>query len=113
MRVRTEENVSWQQVLDRHLLYKQAQGLAERTIEDVQYHVTLFFEKTGIKARDYESLRTAVLGYFASTASLSRATFNTRRKTLKAFFSWMKCEGMMTGDPLDGIRRLTVPLLLT
>ena len=105
MKVHTQK-VSWQQILDRYLLVKQAQGLADRTIEDVRYHVTLFLDRTSIKSRDYELLRTAVLEYFASTASLSPVTFNIRRKVLKGFFSWMKSEKMIPGDPLEGIKRL-------
>jgi hypothetical protein len=53
MRVRTQNDLTWQQVRDRYLLFKQAQGLSERTIEDARYHVTLFFERTGIHLGDW------------------------------------------------------------
>jgi integrase len=106
MRVRTQNDLTWQRVLDRYLLFKQAQGLAERSIEDIRYHVALFFERACAQISDCEILRSAVLSYFASTASLSPVTFNVRRKVLKGFFSWAKSEGMIPGDPLEGIKRL-------
>ncbi len=39
-----------------------------------------------------------------SDASLAPATFNTRRKVLKSFFGWTMSEGVITSDPMAGIK---------
>lgn len=42
--------------------------------------------------------------YFAASASLAPATFNTRRKELKSSLRWALSEGIIAEDPIAGTR---------
>lgn len=95
----------WRKCLEYFLLFKRAQGLAQRTLNDYQYHVELFFRNTQVDLEDYDDLRLAVMKYFADSSSLSPATFNTRRKTLKAFFSWTVSESITPENPIMSIKK--------
>ena len=95
---------SWEQALEFFLLFKQSQGLSERTLDDYRDHVPRFFKLTGANLADAKELRLAVMRYFAASASLAPATFNTRRKELKSFFGWTISEGVISSDPMVGIK---------
>jgi site-specific recombinase XerD len=97
---KTKKETQWKEQLEHFIIHKMAQGTAEGTMEDYRYHVRLFFEKTKTSFEDYNALRMAVLRYFADCSSLAPATFNTRRKTLKAFFSWAVSEGVVPDNPM-------------
>lgn len=103
-RVRKVENKAksrWEEYLDYFLLFKKAQGLAERTLHDYKEHVTRFFKETNAPLEDYNGLKLAVMKYFANSASLSPYTFNTRRKLLKVFFAWTVSEGFIPESPMN------------
>ena len=91
----------WERWLELFIFHKQAQGIAPRTIEDYKYHITLFFSKTNPKKR----LSERITSYFAESSKLSPYTFNTRRKTLKAFFGWMEYENMIPENPMNEIAK--------
>ena len=95
----------WEKGLEYFILYKKAQGLAERTLSDYRYHVELFFKSTGGTMEDYDELRLSVMQYFAESGSLVPATFNTRRKTLKSFFGWLKDEGIIDVNSMEYIKK--------
>ena len=95
----------WEECLDYFLLFKKAQGLAERTLNDYKEHVQKFFNTTQASIEDYNGLKLAVLKYFAESATLSPYTFNTRRKLLKVFFAWAVDEGIITANPINVKKR--------
>jgi site-specific recombinase XerD len=100
-KVAIQAKSQWEEYLDYFLLFKKAQGLAERTLSDYKEHVTKFFKVSHASIEDYNGLKLAVLKYFAESASLSPYTFNTRRKLLKVFFSWAASEGIITENPVN------------
>lgn len=88
------------------LLYKKAQGLAERTLQDYEYNIGLFFREYPNALKDDETLEMAVLEYFSSIGHLAPATFNSRRKNLNTFFLWLKDEkGIIEQNPICHIKR--------
>ncbi|WP_422449201.1 tyrosine-type recombinase/integrase [Thermoanaerobacterium sp. DL9XJH110] len=95
---------SWQSWLKSFILYQKAQGLAQRTIDDYNYHVQHFFKAYPDALKDYETLQESVLDYFAKSNSLAPATFNTRRKCLRCFFGWLKEKGVIPENPILEIR---------
>jgi len=75
----------WKKHLKLFLLYKKAQGLAERTLKDYEYNISLFFRDYPKALKDEEALEMTVLEYFAGMGDLSPYTFNSRRKNLNTF----------------------------
>lgn len=95
---------SWKDVFEFFLLFKRSQGVSERTLDDYRDHIPRFFESTRADMSDSEALRMAVIKYFADSAALAPATYNTRRKELKSFFSWAVSEQIIESDPMAGIK---------
>lgn len=108
-RVRTlkpKVDLTWQGVLEKFILQKQAQGLAVRTINDYRYHITNLFKDSNYSFdNDYETLESLTLNYFALSAKLAATTFNTRRKDLKTFFKYLLNEGYISENPLNNIKK--------
>lgn len=108
-RVRTlkpRADLTWQGVLEKFILQKRAEGLADRTINDYRYHVTNLFKDSGFSFDcEYEILKSLVLNYFALSAKLAPITFNTRRKILKTFFTWLISEEYISENPLTNIKK--------
>ncbi|WP_310849650.1 tyrosine-type recombinase/integrase [Acetomicrobium sp.] len=96
---------SWEDALEAFVLFKKAEGYSSRTIKDYRYHVALLFRECpqAWSPQDANKTRMAVLSYLGQDG-IAPATFNIRRKYLKAFFSWLADEGAYTGNPLEGIR---------
>jgi integrase len=96
----------WKKHFKMFLLYKKAQGLAERTLKDYEYNIGLFFEAYPRALKDDETLEMAVLEYFAGIGHLAPSTFNSRRKNINAFFGWLKDEKKVIQDnPIRHIKR--------
>jgi site-specific recombinase XerD len=93
---------SWTDALESFLFWKQAQGLAPRTLEDYRKHVTQFFTRYP-QAYQEENLRKSIQEYIAQT--VKPATFNLRLVYLKAFFSWCLAETIFSFNPLSGFKR--------
>jgi len=104
----------WRECLKYFILFKKSQGLAERTLADYRYHIELFFNSTndsgkeggGTALDNYDNLRLSVMRYFAKSSTLAPITYNTRRKCLKPFFSWLVSEGFLPENPMEGIKKL-------
>ncbi len=94
---------NWLEIMDNFILYKQAQGLADRTIEDYEYHISLFFKKYS-EPINYDELEKNVLRYFAESSKLATGTFNIRRKNLNTFFNWCVQEGIIPANPIRHIK---------
>jgi len=96
---------TWEDALEEFILFRKAEGYSKRTIEDYRYTVTRFFTEypEAWSPQHTTKTRTAVLSFLGQD-DIAPATFNIRRKYLKAFFSWLTDEGAYTKNPLDGIR---------
>jgi integrase/recombinase XerD len=101
-----EPGFSWEKLIKDFVLLQRAKQRRERTIQDYEYHITLFFNRTQIQDGDssFENLQQAVIAYFA--VKLAPATFNTRRKKLKTFFDWLVKEGKIPENPLKDIKKV-------
>lgn len=98
----------WKKHLNLFMLYKKAQGLADRTLKDYNYNINLFFKAHPQALINDETLELAVLEYFAGMGKLSPYTFNTRRKNLNAFFRWLKDEKkVIENNPIRLIKQRT------
>jgi len=100
-----EKFQSWEDALEAFVLFRKAEGYSSRTVKDYRYHVALFFNSypQAWNPSDPSMARVAVLSYLGQD-DVAPATFNIRRKYLRAFFSWLVDEGAYTGNPLEGIR---------
>jgi len=96
---------AWEEALEEFILLRKAEGYSKRTIKDYRYHVGRFFAEhpQAWSPQDANKTRTAVLSFLGQD-DIAPATFNIRRKYLKAFFSWLVDEGAYTGNPVEGIR---------
>lgn len=92
---------TWEESLDSFLLFRAAQGMKERTLKDYRYHVTRFY-RTFPEAFAPARVKTLALKHMGD--DMAPATFNIRRKYLKAFFDWCVGEGIYPRNPLDGIK---------
>ncbi|NPV78921.1 MAG: tyrosine-type recombinase/integrase [Firmicutes bacterium] len=97
---------TWKDALQDFLSWKQAQGVASRTIKDYKDHVSRFFTACP-DAYDPANLRQRVMEYMSQ--EIMPATFNLRREYLKAFFSWCVREGIFPENPLSDIPKKKDP----
>jgi site-specific recombinase XerD len=93
---------SWTDALQSFLFWKQAQGIAPRTLEDYRKHVTQFFTRYP-QAYQEENLRKSIQEYMAQP--VKPATFNLRLVYLKAFFNWCVAERIFALNLLSGFKR--------
>jgi site-specific recombinase XerD len=93
---------TWEEALEAFILFRKAEGFAERTLKDYRYTVSRFFREHP-NAWDPSTTRAAVLSFLGQDG-IAPATFNIRRKYLKAFFSWLVEEGAFPENPVRGIR---------
>ena len=92
---------SWREALEAYLLWRKATGLSDRMIQDYRIHVSRFFTRYP-QAWDSPALNTCVYRYLAEP--VAPATFNIRRKYLKVFFDWAVEEGLVSRNPIEGIK---------
>ncbi|NPV27678.1 MAG: tyrosine-type recombinase/integrase [Firmicutes bacterium] len=94
---------TWQDVLTEFILQKRAEGLAWRTLDDYEDHITRFFSRCHVEFADYEALRRAVLAYLAEP--VAPATRNIRLSNLKIFFRWCVDNSYLPDNPCTGIKK--------
>ncbi|MGB9660859.1 MAG: tyrosine-type recombinase/integrase [Moorellaceae bacterium] len=94
--------VDLSQALEEFLLYKQADGISQRTLDDYRYHVETFL-KTNANLTTYEALQKAVIRYFSQPCSPGYR--NIKLRYLKAFFNWCVAQGYLPANPAAGIRK--------
>lgn len=94
---------NWEDAKEDFLLLKRAQGLADRTLWDYDYHISLFFKKYP-EVDDYDVLKKNVLKYFSDASKLAAGTYNIRRKNLNTFFAWCLEEGIIPANPIKPIK---------
>ena len=85
--------------LDEFLLVKEADGLAQCTLNDYRRHVGNFLETC--QGSTYEALRKAVIRYFSQPSSPGYR--NVRLRYIKAFFNWCVKEGYLPNNPAQDI----------
>lgn len=99
----TEElETTWEEALKGLLFWKQAQGLAERTLTDYRKHISQLFNRFPM-AFNAKKLKPAVLEYMAQP--VKPATFNLRLIYLRTFFEWCIQEGIFSENPLKGFKK--------
>jgi len=90
------------QALEEFLLARQADGLAQRTLNDYRWHVETFL-KASPNITTYEALQKAVFHYFSQPCSAGYR--NIKLKYLKAFFNWCVSQGYLPANPAAGIKK--------
>lgn len=95
---------NWADIKDDFILLKKAQGMADRTIEDYEYHISKFFNEHP-DIVNYDMLERNVLTYFAESSKLAIGTYNIRRKNLNTFFNWCVGHGLIPANPIRHIRK--------
>lgn len=103
LKIRKPKTDSWESSMQQFLYWKQAQGLRQRTVEDYQKHISLFFNRYPTTFEDDTMLKTSVYEYMAQ--NIKPATFNLRLVYLRAFFDWCLREGLLNNNPLLGFKR--------
>ena len=103
-RLKARIHTDWHQTIDDFLLFKTAQGMAERTMNDYKIHIHRFFDKHG-EPSDYATLEKNIIAYFADANNLAPDTINIRRKNLYTFFNWCVQEGIIPANPVRHIKR--------
>ncbi|MTI85328.1 MAG: site-specific integrase [Firmicutes bacterium] len=96
------EKENWEEAFQGFLLWKQAQGLSETTLDDYKKHVNLFFKRHP-KAFGPKNLKAAIYVYMSE--QIKPATYNLRLAYLRAFFNWCVEEGFLTENPLAKFKR--------
>ncbi|WP_062492437.1 site-specific integrase [Paenibacillus sp. 32O-W] len=92
-------DAGWKDCLNRFLLFKKAQGLAELTLNDYERHIKTFFSKYNADLSLPERLQESVYD-FLSQSDIKPATYNNRLVYLRAFFRWCVDEGIINKNPL-------------
>lgn len=95
----TEE--TWQQVVERYVLTRKADGLAPRTVKDYRYHLTRFFTAYP-EGLNPDKAKRCVLEYMS--IERSPGYHNIILQNLKCFFRWAVNEGILYSNPCSGIQ---------
>jgi len=92
---------TWEEALERFLLWKCSQGAAERTIKGHTFAVGLFFRRfpTAWSA----TCRDCLLRHMAQEG-MAPATYNMRLKTFRPFFEFCVNEGAFSSSPAEGLK---------
>ena len=91
-----QDQVTPSDALKQHLLLKRAQGSAETTLENYEYHISRFFRNDNT----WENLSDRLFEYMSDP--LKPNAYNVRLRYLKSFFAWSYAEGFIKKDPLKG-----------
>ena len=94
---------SLESCLEHFSIFKQAQGVSERTIKDYEWHIKHFAKEFPECWGDNKLLQKAILQYFANGNKLAPATHNIRRKYLNCFLNWAVLEGIISVNPIESI----------
>ncbi len=105
-RLRCDVPGTWEETLDRFLLWKQAEGISKTTIQDYRFHVGQVFRKYPAVWPD--NLSQAALSYLTQDG-IAPVTYNIRRGYLKTFFTWCIKEGFISDNPLAGLKKRKAP----
>ncbi len=97
------KRTGWQDLLSEFILLKRAEGMARRTLDDYECHITWFFLRFPVGLEDYEALRRSLLTYLAEP--VAPGTRNIRLNNLKAFFNWCVASGYLPENPAAGIKK--------
>lgn len=87
------------------LAVKSAEGRAPSTLRDYEKATRLFFRFAGEPPATEDELRTKVLAFLQTRASLAPPTYNLSLVYLRGFFRWCISEGLLTSDPTRGIHK--------
>ncbi|MGE5554253.1 MAG: tyrosine-type recombinase/integrase [Betaproteobacteria bacterium] len=92
---------TWQEAVEKYLLYKKAQGLRPTTLRGQRDAISIFFRRYpgAYRATDPSP---AVFAYMGEP--IRPATYNMRRAYLKQFFDWCIAEGVYTSNPLVDLK---------
>jgi len=95
-------NLAPQDVLPQFLLFKKASGLSQRTVDDYQLILGIFFSRFP-DAMDYPRERTMEF----LSAYENPSSYNIRFAYLSVFWNWSIQEGFFRGSrhPLDGLKK--------
>ncbi|MFO7153243.1 MAG: tyrosine-type recombinase/integrase [Bacillota bacterium] len=88
--------------LEEFLVYKQAQGISKRTLDDYVFHVNRFLSQYQ-NLSTYDDLQKAAYQYLAQPCSAGYR--NLKLKYFKAFFNWCVQEGYLPANPTAGIKK--------
>ena len=92
---------SWEEALERFLLWKSSEGAAERTTRGHYQAVDLFFRR--FPTAWSSACRDCLLRHMAQEG-LSPATYNMRLKTFRPFFEFCVNEGVFSSSPAEGLK---------
>jgi len=93
----------WENLLDESLFMKKAEGRAETTINDYDFHVNLFFNRFTTALKNEKELKKSVYKHLVAVSDKSATTFNIRREYLHSFCNWMVKEEVIKQNPVTGI----------
>ena len=96
--------ITWEDALQEFMYWKQAQGLAEKTLDDYNCHVKRFFSRYPDTWQS-DKMRKSALEYMAN--KIAPATYNLRLIYLRAFFQW--CLRYLLINPLHDFKRKKAP----
>ena len=91
-----QEQVTPVDALQQHLLFKRAQGSAETTLINYEYHISRFFRNNN----DWDNISDRLIEYMSDP--LKPNSYNVRLRYLKSFFKWSYAEGYIKKDPVKG-----------
>lgn len=104
LKVLEVNDVSWEQALEDFLLWKKAEGKADRTITDYGYHVKYFFKCfPEASLSDVVGLKKYIMMHLSVVAK--PAYYNNKMVYLKTFFNWCVAEKLLDGNPLKDFKR--------
>ena len=92
---------SWEEALERFLLWKCSGGVAERTMLGHRQAVELFFRR--FPTAWSSACRNCLLRHMAQEG-LAPATYNMRLKTFRPFFEFCVNEGVFSSSPAEGLK---------
>lgn len=106
LRVDPSVEVTWEEAYNQFIMFKKAQGSAQKTLDDYIYYIARFFRQFNASL-DSRDLKQQVQKFFS--ADIAAATYNIRLHTLSPFFKWCQREGYIGYNPCEGYKTRKVP----
>lgn len=97
-----KDSVTWKEALDEFLLDKKAQNIADSTLEEYKYRISLFFNLYPSAFND-ENISKAVYQWMAEKCSPSY--YNLKLNYLGAFLKFCVSKGYIKDNPLKDFKR--------
>ena len=92
--------MDWEKVAEQFLIFKEAQGCADSTIELYKWQFKKFFEAVAD-----DDIEAGTMKYFSALRGQAPTTYNIALRCMKCFFRWCQDRGLIEEMPTRDLKQ--------